>query len=192
MTNGKILGNLREKSQAAFFSIAAAGMPELTEVAGDHRLMMWLSLQVLERTLDSFRSTTVTTSNLSKPLSSEESDIAHYIGGCVVAKLKKEKWNENMDFFSCFLEYRDADLDSLVGAKSRGNLINLTSPAKSFFAEMELVFRDTFAVSDEKMPESSFYNKCCANQVIQDCYHSLTHCVDDTERVFPKIISFFF
>ena len=63
-------------------------LKELSALTGDHQLTMWLALQVFIKALDRSNSHENNSRSLVKPITAEETDIAHYIVGAVISKLK--------------------------------------------------------------------------------------------------------
>lgn len=169
-------------------------MPEITNVTQDHRLTVWLALQVFRQFVDHqshYDSTTVV-----GPISKEEKDIAHYIGGCVIKKLQR-KPSLSYEVLSSFVSEASPENDTLLYAKSRGKLTNITCDARAMFVELEQVYRDTFpSITDPVSKESQYVEACVNNIIIQSCFFNATYDIDtdnsQKETVFSKIIQFYF
>ena len=84
---------------------------------------------------------------------------------------------------------------TLLHAKSRGKLTNLTSDSKGLFVELEQVFRDTFPTVTAKIDAADYETACYKNQVIQDCFFSSASELDNVsvkDKVLSKIIQLYF
>ena len=191
----RIQGDNRIASQTAFYKASEDGtMQELTHLLGDHQLSMWLSLETFTKALDeSTKSETVhpTTS----VITAEERDIAHYIGGAVVSKLKHKCTDDESCIYHKLISEEAPKQGTLLHAKSRGKLTNLTADSKCLFVEMEQLFRDTFPTTAATINAADFQVACYKNQVIQDCFFSSVSELDNTsskEKVISKIIQLYF
>lgn len=90
IAKSKIKGINKEASQAAFFKLTASGMADLTEISRDHQLTMWMSLQVFGQLMDTSDSVDSCPGSTVTPVTSEEADIASYIGGVCCQQAGKE------------------------------------------------------------------------------------------------------
>lgn len=194
------MGINRETSQAKFFQDSSsedklAGVHSLT---GNHQLTMWVALNVFEKVLDKRVMNTYSPTTVVEPITSEEADIVHFVGGFVIKKLwAKCSSAEQQEILTSFITDSEPEHSTLLAAKSHGKLTNITSEAKCMFTEMEQVFREIVAPSarNPSVNEASYHKACQCNQVIQDCFHSSTHDKEDSkskETALIKIISLYF
>ena len=128
-------------------------------------------------------------------ITQEEADVAHYIGGFVCCKLKqRNKLYEYKEVLSALESAEEPKPKTLLTAKSRGQLTNLSKDGQSFFVELEQIFRDTFPSTVTTVSEHDFCQRCMASDVVQDCFHSCTHCIDTMKKdnVLTDMISLYF
>lgn len=191
----RLVGINREASQMAFYQQAADGMPQVTALTGDNQLTMWMALQIFNQLLDAMSHNAQVHTQVGK-ITSEEADIAHYIGGCVISKLRKRSRTDGeREVLSFFVSEEAPEEGTLVNVKSRGRLTNITKDTESMFVELEQVFRDIFPHSDKSVSEMQYKDVCYKNQVIQDCFFNSVHSVESTsdkEKIFSKILHLFF
>lgn len=178
-SKSKVKGRNKEATQTAFFQFLATGGQALTEVTGNHQLTVWLAMNVFD---DSQKKTAVPASASSTPvvLSPAEQDIAHYIGGFVCCKLKQGKKDDvYREVVETLITTTVPGEATLLFAKSRGSLLNLTKDGQSIFVALEQVFRSLFPLSSTKLNGQKFLKECVADQVVQDCFHSSTFAVEN-------------
>ena len=171
----------REASQALVFKFMASGAPELTALSRNHHLTMWLCTNALQAFLDSSIVCTVPPVEATSVMSPEEADIAHYIGGVVCCKLKQRN-DEYSGVINALVSSLEPERCTLLAAKSRGKLTNLTKDGKCLFVELEQVFRNLFPPSAVKVNVSEFFAVCVSDEVVQNCFHSATDCVDSDKK----------
>lgn len=185
-------------SHASFFAIASGGLGELTAISGNHQLTMWLALSVFQKVLDS---STVGSEQpvpaMVREITPEEHDIVHYIGGFVVKKLqqRKQTGGEDHQLLSALTTNEQPEEGTLLAAKSRGGLTNLTKEAKCMFLEIELVFRETFPSFADSVDRSKFQMACFGNDVIQRCFYNSTYEVENDkakESLLSDILCLYF
>ena len=192
-----IAGVNRESSQSAFFKMTCGeDLEELSTVTGDHQLTMWLALQVFTKALDESNNQDNNPRPLVRRITVEETDIAHYIGGAVVSKLKNRSKNDDeINVLGKLVTDHAPEEGTLLQAKSRGKLTNMTSDAKGMFVELEQVFRDTFPYTTAKVNAADYKAACYKNKVIQDCYFSAVFAFDNVtlkDKVLSDIIQLYF
>ena len=157
---------------------------------------MWLALQVFTKALDESNNQDNTSKPLVQPITAEEIDIAHYIGGAVISKLKKKsKSDDELNVLKNFVSEEAPEEGTLLHAKSRGKLTNMTSDSKGMFVELEQVFRDTFPCTTAKVNAADYKAACYKNKVIQDCYFSSVFALDNIsvkDKVLSDIIQLYF
>jgi hypothetical protein len=189
-------GSNRERSLEKFYQLAATGLSGMEEIAQSQPLATWLALEVVTTLLESGNAVPKQPVKLGEPITAEEADIAAYVGGAVICKLKyKTKSSSEKLLLQAFIDTTSPESDTLTAAISRGKLINLTAQGKSLFKEMEQVFRDVVPASPSSVPKAIFINACCENQVIQDCFHTSAEFSESREarqNVLSCIISLFF
>ena len=106
-------------------------LQELTTLTKDHQLTMSLALQVFTKALDGSNSHENTSKPLVRAISTEEMDIAHYIGGAVISKLQKKSINEDkINVLRRLASDKAPEEGTLLHAKSCGKLTNMTSDSK--------------------------------------------------------------
>ena len=129
-------------------------------------MAIWIALQVLNKALDeSARMKTAT--SLSSVIAPQERDVAHYIEGAVIAKLKHKSKNDGVLNLLNMLSSNEAPEEgTLLNAKTRGRLTNLTSDSKTMFVEMKQVFRDIFSATTAKIKAGDYEVACYNNKVI--------------------------
>ena len=84
---------------------------------------------------------------------------------------------------------------TLLAAKSRGRLNNLTGNGKCIFVALEEMFRVQYPQTvSTKIDQTNFLEKCLKNRVVQNCYHSATDPVtsDKKEKVLLDLILLYF
>ena len=193
----KVKGVNREASQAAFFKLMTGGVQELTAESGDHRLTMWICNNIFEAFLSRSASIPTTSCDLSstRPLSPEEADIAHYIGGFVCAKLKQRINNiECRQILETFISSAEPAQDTLCAAKSRGRLTNLTKDGQGIFVELEQIFFAIFPPTVTQADVEKYTGACIDNDIIQNCFHSSTGHMDmnSEDKLLKNIIALYF
>ena len=76
------------RAQSEFFQVISS--PErlagLTSVTGNHQLTVWLALNVFETFLNQSSVSTYSPTTVVEPLTPEEADIVHFVGGFVIKK----------------------------------------------------------------------------------------------------------
>lgn len=189
----------REASQAALHKFLAAGCHDLTVLSGSHQLTMWLCLHLFEDFVDFQQTSELTaassTDSSKSGLSPAEEDIAHYIGGFVCCKLKQRSSDDSYkDVVRALVSSDEPAKCTLLAAKSRGGLLHLTQDAKCVFVQFEEVFRLVFPPSSVKLDVGKYAKACLDNEVVQNCFHSLTSSLDSAmkDKVFCDIISLYF
>ena len=158
--------------------------------------MTSLALQVFTKALDGSNSHENTSKPLVRAITTEEMDIAHYIGGAVISKLQKKSKNEDeINVLGRLASDKAPEEGTLLHAKSCGKLTNMTSDSKGMFVELEQVFRDTFPCATAKVTAAEYKTACYKNKVIQDCYFSSVFKVDNVsvkDKVLSDIIQLYF
>ena len=152
-------------------------------------MAIWIALQVLNKALDeSARKKTAT--SLSSVIAPMERDVAHYIGGAVIAKSKHKIKNDGvLNLLNTLSSNEAPEEGTLLNAKSRGRLTNLTSDSKAMFVKMKQVFRDIFSPTTAKIKAGDYKVACYNNKVIQDCYFSSVSESDRRDIVFQTLVS---
>ena len=110
------------------------------------------------------------------------------------AEGQRSKFSEYRSVVRVLESDNDPDTKTLVAAKSRGELTHLSKEGQSIFAELEKNFHYILPTSTTNISEYDFCQKCIANEVIPDCFHNCTHCIDTTlkDNVLMDMISLFF
>jgi hypothetical protein len=192
----KVSGINRESSQAAFFQIMASGSTRIGS-SEDQQLMTWLSLQIFKICFDTFFAASDKSGATAKPITTEEEDITSYVGGSVIYKLERRAPAESQErqILRTFISASEPEETSLLAAKSRGKLTNITNDAKKMFIELEQVFRDIFPTFTENMSYPDYMKACCDNTVIQDCFYSGSYSVSNSDvkdKVLLDVIKLYF
>ena len=191
----KVAGVNREASQAAFFQLMATGVPELTKLSGEHMLTMWICNNIFQVFISSTSSTQQCTEPACRPLTPEEADITHYIGGFVCSKLKQRnsdsKYNE---LLSAVISSAEPEQETLLAAKSRGRLTNLTRDGQCIFEQLEQIFCTIFPPTVVRVDVAEYADACLKNEIVQSCFHNATSNldIDEKENVLLNIISLYF
>lgn len=178
----------------------ATGAKDLETDAGHQQLASWLAMDVFGRVLNNENETQTIAPDVigtGLDLTDEELDISHYIGGCAVSKLIRRSSALARDILQTFIDSTAPQPQTLLAAKSRGKLTNLKGAAKSIFSELEYVFRIVYPQSacSKDISINQYANECYDNQIIQDCFNTLTKDIEDDsakEHVLSNIISFYF
>ena len=194
-TKSKLRGVNREASQTAFIQLMAGGVQDLTKLSGNHQLTMWISTTVFEGFCKTITTELPSTAETSMPISSEEADITHYIGGFVSCKLKKRHSDTKYkDVVTALESDEEPATNTLIAAKSRGKLTNLSKDGQCMFVELENVFRFLFPSSVVNASPTVYIEKCVGNDTVQDCFHSATHHLDTSLKgdVLSDMISLYF
>lgn len=150
----------------------------MTIITKDHQLTMWLCTKAMD--LFSLSSVASTVSGASQAgdtdnVSPEEADVAHYIGGFVCCKLKQRNCTDDyVTVIEALVSSSEPSHQTLLAAKSRGRLTNLTEDGKCVFLSVEESFRHLFPPSVIKMDKNHFIEECVNNRVVQNCFHSAT------------------
>ena len=119
----------------------ASGVHQLTALSGHHQQTMWVCNKVFADFTTMPHPASTDSCCSTKPISPEEADIAHYIGGFVVSKLKqRSSASDYLQVLDTFVSTMEPAHGTLLGAKSRGRLTNLTKDAQSIFVELEQAF----------------------------------------------------
>ena len=130
--------------------------------------------------------------DLDVALFSEETDLIHYIGGFVLCKLEQTHFHATYSsLLNCFISSANPSLDTLLAAKSRGRLTNLTKDAESMCVSFEVKFRHLFPPAVEKVDSSLYAAECLKDEVVQKCFHSETDS-DQKDQVLLDCIANFF
>ena len=183
VTRSTVKGVNREASQSAFFKLMARGVPQLTALSGHHQLKMWVCNNVFADFTTTPHPASADSCCSTTPISPEEADIAHYIGGFVVSKLKqRSSASDYLQVLDTFVSPMEPAHGTLLGAKSRGRLTNLTKDAQSIFVELEQVFCALFPSEAVQIDVGQYKAACTKNQVVQDCYHSATDHLDQQNK----------
>ncbi len=177
--------------------LLVAGCSDLTCYTGNHQLTMWLCVNVFA---DMLETTAVpassATSSTSPAMTPAEEDIAHYIGGFVCCKLRQRN-SENLyrDLVNSLHNSEEPAESTLLFAKTRGGLLNLTEDAKCIFVQFEEVFRHLFPPSSVQLDIGTYFKACLDNDTVQNCFHSSTHSSTDIgtkDKVLSNMISLYF
>lgn len=176
----------------------AGGVPHITNITGDNKLTVWLCTNVFthytikKRERSSLCQSSVC--SVQETLSKEEEDIVHYIGGFVIAKLKKSSRAEDYTHLCHMFVSESMEQHTLVAAKSRGRLTALTKDGKCIFVGLEEVFRNMYPASVVRMSCDEFITVCQENSVIQDCFHSATDVLESKfkDQLFIDIVRLYF
>lgn len=187
----------REAAQSLFFKKISTEHAELIGFTRNHQLTMWLAMNVFTHMLDTHRpkSTKTQCTSKSEKITAEETDIAHFIGGFVVKKLKDRSKDEEQKLLLTLVDKDPANSKTLLAAKSHGRMTNITRDAHWLFVELEQIFRDTFPVGTIDMDLKQYKSNCLSSEVIQNCYFSGTYeCEHSTEKetILSKIICLYF
>ena len=91
----KFRGVNREQSQAAFYDMAKDGFPKLTHLTKKPQLSSWIAVRVFRQMVDRIYDSQDTKGVKVGLIQEVEKDIAHYIGGCMISKLKKRTKDED-------------------------------------------------------------------------------------------------
>ena len=119
ITKSKLRGVSREASQTAFIQLMAGGVQNLTTLSGNHQLTMWICTTVFEGFYKTITTELPSTAETSMPISSEEADITHYIGGFVSCKLKKRHSDTKYkDVVTALESDEEPATNTLIAAKS--------------------------------------------------------------------------
>ena len=123
-----------EQSQAKFYQYMCSEASDLTELTKDHQLTMWLCTKALDWFAHRQSSTSGRTSSISSTtVSVEEADVASYIGGFICCKLKQRHSAEDyINVIDLLVSKEEPSHDTLLAAKSRGRLTNITKDGKIF------------------------------------------------------------
>lgn len=196
VSKSKVHGVNKEESQAKFYALMAStdGVLDLTAVTGSRQLTMWLCVNAVDLLSPSAVDSTASVSPAA-PLTAEEVDITHYIGGFVVRQLKKRNSGSGYrDVIDTIISSDDPDSHTLLAVKSRGGLLNLTTDGKALFAELEHIFRELFPPQTVHLSVSKYSGAVTANCVVQDCYHNSSASVDSSQKdkVLMDIIALYF
>lgn len=133
--------------------------------------------------------------NQASLMSDDEVDIAHYIGGFVCCKIRQRGKTEGYkEVVSSLVSSSDPDPKTLVAAKSRGKLSNLTGDGKAIFKELEILFRNLFPSSLAVVNFEKYREACFSSTTVQDCFHNATDMLisDDKEHVLSDMIALYF
>ncbi len=193
----KVGGVNREAAQSLFFKEVSGGLnSELVKFAVDSQLAMWLTLNVFTRALDT-TSQKVCTASKPHNITPEEVDIAHYIGGFVVKRLKQRSRQSELEVLETFVDSAPdfVQAKTLLAAKSYGQLTKLTQEEECMFFELEQVFRDICSVSVPHMNINQYKAQCLGNEVIQNCFYSSSYHLEHSaakDIVLSGIISLYF
>lgn len=177
----------------------AGGVQELTAVTGNHQLTMWLCVSIFPAFLSPVAAGSSASSEppeTASKLSEDEADIAHYVGGFVCCKLKQRLHEERQKHvIKTFISQEQPEPKTLLAAKSRGRLTNLTKDGQCLFAELETVFRRLFPSTVITLEIEKYREACFQNDVIQDCFHNATGTLNidtETESVLNAFINLYF
>ena len=180
-------------SQAAMYKMLSGGVGDLTTACGDHQLCMWICINVFENFMALPRSNPT---NSYPSMSPAEEDVAHYIGGFVCHKLtNRNPMPRYQEVVQSLISGSPPEAGTLVEAKSRGKLTNLTRDGQFVFVELENVFRSVVSPSATNVCSKTYRDACLANDVVQDCFSSATRdivCSSFNERVLSDIIFLYF
>ena len=182
-----------------YHQLMKLGTPQVTAVTSNHALAVLLSFQVFQTLIDK------ATKEESTPLASnknevtpEEVDISAYIGGSIVFKLKKRYTASRNDSHNGVLTYfidRSAteqpfSFPSLTSVKSRGGLINLTSPGRAIFQQLEVKFRYCYPEGRTQMSSDEFREACHVDCIFTDHFPKTS--MDVEQQVFKDMVLLYF
>ena len=71
------------------------GFPKLTHLTENHQLSSWIAVRVFRQMVDRIYDSQDTKGVKVGLIQEVEKDIAHYIGGCMISKLKKRTKDED-------------------------------------------------------------------------------------------------
>ena len=125
----KVSGASKEMCKAAFYKMMAACVLNLTALSEDHQMTMWLCANMSGE----FWTSPSRIEAQSTDITQEDADVAHYICCFVRCKLRqRKKLSEYKEVLSALESAEEPKPKTLLTAKSRGQLSNLSKDAKAF------------------------------------------------------------
>ena len=204
-TKSKFYSASKEASWRSFHRAVFTETSQLHSITKSHAFSSWLCLKLFSHLLSHMFNRLPTCSPDIAKHCPEEDDIVIYIGGSVVAKLKKaayrltdEEKGAHMDILNHLIDLSaDNSSDSLTDILDRGGLIRLLPQVQAMFIEMECVFLELFSHSGNTQVSVNKYRNECMNRDVILCgyyettYASLTHNTVKMQ-ILNKILSLYF
>ena len=197
----------KEQSWGRFHEAVVSNHSKITDITKSTELTSFLCLRLFEKLMNPPSLSTTTSLNIkssssTSKTSSRKKDIVVYIGGSVVAKLRKAAYrlsegerSARLGVLSQLLSTDATRGDTLTDVLDRGGLTRIKPQIEHMFVCMEEVFAELFT-GKHNLAVSKFVSACCAtDDILCGFYETIyTSEADDTikEQIFKNILSLYF